>query len=165
MVDIIEVVFWSTAVGVGATVILDLWIALFAKLGMPGPDWAMVGRWVGHMPKGRFVNDDIKRVEPIKGELALGWLVHYGTGIAYGLILVAIQGRGWLEEPTIMPALILLWVSLIAPYFLMMPGLGEGIAASKTKRPNFERMQSVVGHSIFAIGMFLSAWAIRSLFG
>lgn len=42
----------ALAIGVGATVVLDLWNLFLARfLNMPGPNWAMVGRWIGHFPR------------------------------------------------------------------------------------------------------------------
>lgn len=163
MVRVIEATLWASIIGIGATVILDLWIAAGSRLlGIRGPDWALVGRWFGHMPSGRFVQEDIVQASPIRGELALGWIVHYVTGIAYGLILVSLWGDEWLRQPTILPPMILLWAFLIAPFFMMMPGMGEGIAASKTPKPNFERLKSVVGHSVFGLGMYLTAQLIKN---
>ena len=36
------------AVGIGATALMDLWLLLLARLGVPTTGFAMVGRWVGH---------------------------------------------------------------------------------------------------------------------
>jgi len=132
-------------------------------MGISGPDWAMVGRWVGHMPSGHFTHADIYRSAPVRGERALGWAVHYATGVIYGWLLVALWGVEWLREPTLFPPMLLLWLCLVAPYFVMMPGMGEGIAASRTKHPNIERVKSVVGHSVFGLGMYLTAVVFNAL--
>lgn len=154
----------AAAAGIGATIILDLWIAMGSRLlGISGPDWAMVGRWVGHMPSGRFTHADISQAPSVRGELAIGWTVHYAIGVIYGWLLVVLCGSGWLQEPTLLPPLLLLWVFLVAPYFVMMPGMGEGIAASRTKRPNLERVKSVIGHSVFGFGLYLTAAAFSAL--
>ncbi len=159
-----ETIVWASVTGIGATVILDLWIAAGSRFfGISGPNWAMVGRWVGHMPAGRFIHENIGQAAPVKGELALGWIVHYVIGIAYGLLLVALWGEEWLKQPAIFPPMLLLWVFLIAPYFVMMPGMGKGIAASKAPKPGIERLKSVVGHSVFGIGMYLTALCIVKL--
>jgi hypothetical protein len=56
--------------------------------------------------------------------------------------------------------MILSWLLLVAPYFIMMPGMGSGIAGSKTPKPNVTRFKSVVGHSIFGVGMYATALAL-----
>ncbi|MGB3288604.1 MAG: DUF2938 family protein [Burkholderiaceae bacterium] len=164
MAEIIEIALQASVIGIGATVILDLWIAAGSRfLGISGPNWAMVGRWVGHMQSGCFTHESIGAASPIRGELALGWIVHYVTGIAYGLILVALWGDGWLRQPTMLPPMLLLWAFLVAPYFVMMPGMGQGILASKALKPNLERLKSVIGHSVFGVGMYLTALLIKGI--
>lgn len=39
-------------IGVGATVIMDLWGILLRRLGIATLNFAMVGRWVGHLLRG-----------------------------------------------------------------------------------------------------------------
>ena len=117
----------------------------------------MVGRWLGHMLKSEFVQTNIGQAEPVPGEHALGWTFHYVIGIAYGLLLVAIWGAGWLRQPGIAEPLILALALLVLPYFVMMPGMGMGMAGSRTPKPNVTRLKSVIGHSMFGIGMYLTA--------
>ena len=50
--------------------------------------------------------------------------------------------------------MILAWVLLVAPYLMMMPGMGMGIAGSRTPKPNVTRLKSVMGHSVFGLGMY-----------
>jgi hypothetical protein len=91
---------------------------------------------------------------PFKGELAIGWIAHYAIGIGYGLPLLGLWGKVWLERPTLLPPMILAWVLLVAPYLMMMPGMGVGIARSRTPKPNVMRLKSVIGHSVFGLGMY-----------
>jgi Protein of unknown function (DUF2938) len=43
------------------------------------------------------------------------------------------------------------------PFFIMQPGLGAGIAASRTPKPNASRLRSVVSHFVFGVGLYASA--------
>ena len=54
---------------------------------------------------------------------------------------------------------------LVASYFIMMPGMGAGIAGGKTPNPNVTRLKSVVGHSVFGLGMYVTALAAAAAFG
>jgi len=156
--DEAEIIVRAILVGIGGTIMLDLYALLLQRFfNVPATNWAMVGRWVGHMPKGRFVQSNLGRADPVPGEHALGWVVHYVIGSAYGLLLVAIWGAGWLREPGIGAPLILALALLVLPYFVMMPGMGMGVAASRTPKPNVTRLKSVAGHSVFGIGMYLTA--------
>ena len=69
-----ELVVKAALVGIGGTIVLDLGALFMARvMGRPATDWAMVGRWFGNMPRGRFVQETMTTAEPVKGELAIGW--------------------------------------------------------------------------------------------
>ena len=70
-------------IGIGATAVLDTWLILLARMGVPTLNFAFIGRWVGHLFRGRFSHEAIARAEPVAGELAWGWLAHYAIGIAF----------------------------------------------------------------------------------
>jgi hypothetical protein len=44
-----------------------------------------------------------------------------------------------------------------APFFLMQPGMGAGIAASRTPRPAAARLHSLINHAVFGLGLYLAA--------
>ena len=159
----VDIFIKAALIGAGGTVVLDLWALIMARvLKMPATNWPMVGRWIGNMPRGQFVQENMAAARPVKGEATIGWIAHYAIGIGYGLLLLAIWGRPWIVRPTLLPPMTLAWALLVAPYFIMMPGMGSGIAGSKTPKPNVARLKSVVGHSIFGLGMYATAVALAS---
>lgn len=148
----------AVPIGIGGTVALDAWAQLLQRaFGIPATNWALVGRWLGHMPSGKFVHASIAQAAPVSGERALGWGFHYGIGISYGLLLVALWGADWLRQPDALAPVMLSLALLVAPYFVRMPGLGLGLAASKTPQPNITRLKSVAGHTVFGLGMYATA--------
>jgi hypothetical protein len=156
-----ELLFKAALVGIGGTIVLDLWALFMTRvMGLSEPDWAMLGRWFGNMPRGQFVQETMTKAEPVKGEMAIGWIAHYAVGVGYGLLLLAFWGRDWMGRPTLLRPMILAWVLLVAPYFVRMPGMGMGIAGSRTPKPNVTRLKSVMGHSIFGLGMYATAMAL-----
>ena len=157
-----EFVLRAGYIGVGATVILDLWTALLARFGVASTNWGMVGRWLGHIPRGRFVHDNIAAAAPVPGERMLGWTAHYVTGVVYAGLLLAIVGVDWARAPTLLPALVFGVVTVAAPFFIMQPGMGAGVAASKTPKPNAARLKSLATHTVFGLGLYAAA-AIAAL--
>lgn len=87
-------------VGVGATVVMDVWSVVLRKLGVPTLNYALVGRWVGHWGRGQFVHANIAQAAPVRGEVPLGWGIHYAVGIVFAALLIGIQGVAWLHAPT-----------------------------------------------------------------
>lgn len=146
------------AIGIGATLLMDGWSILRKRLlGMPSLDYALVGRWIGHMPRGQFHHAAIGKAEPIAAERALGWLVHYLTGILFAALLIGAAGRDWLCAPTLLPALVLGLATVLLPFLLMQPAFGLGIAAAKTAHPGKARFHSALTHLIFGAGLYLAA--------
>ncbi len=152
----------SIAIGVGATVVFDLWALLLkAVFGVPRPNWALVGRWFLHLGHGRVFHDDIAKARPFGHELAAGWIGHYLVGILFAIILLLVAPRGWTEQPTLTPALIVGLVTVGAGWFLLQPGMGAGIAASKRPNANQVRALNIIGHVVFGLGLYVSALLIR----
>jgi hypothetical protein len=158
MTEGVESILRALLIGAGATVVLDLWgLLLKHAFGVPSSSWSMVGRWVGHFPRGRFRHDSIAAASPVGGELALGWLTHYATGIVYGGLLLALCGLEWARQPTLLPALVVGIATVAAPFFLMQPGMGAGIAGSRTPNPGQVRLRSLMNHTVFGFGLYLAA--------
>ena len=63
-----------------------------------------------------------------------------------------------LDRPTLVPALTVSSATLVAPFLVMQPAMGAGIAASKTPRPNVARLRSIVTHTAYGFGLYGSAW-------
>jgi hypothetical protein len=151
---------YAALTGAGATVVMDIWtLARKRLLGIPAADYGLVGRWFGHMAQGRFRHDRITASPAVKGERLIGWTAHYATGIAFAAVLLAIWGLDWVRQPTLGPALIVGIGSVAAPFLLMQPGMGAGIAARRAPRPNAARLQSIVTHAIFGFGLYAAGWA------
>ena len=162
MVGFLEFGVRAVAIGVGATLVMDLW-AIFLKrcFGTPSLDYAMVGRWLGHFPQGRFRHPNIAQADPVPGERILGWCAHYAIGITFAALLLAIWGLDWARHPTFFPPVFIGVVTVVAPFFIMQPGMGAGVAASKTPHPNIARIRSLAAHTVYGLGLYLSAlfWA------
>lgn len=145
--------------GAGATAVMDLWALIRKRLqGIPQLDYGLVGRWLAYLMRGRFRHDAIAATPPVRGERLIGWLAHYLTGVTFAAILLAVWGIEWVCRPTIGPALIVGIGSVAAPFLLMQPGMGAGIAASRTPRPGIARRRSLVTHGVFGLGLYLAGW-------
>jgi hypothetical protein len=147
-------------IGIGATVVMDVWLTLLKRMGVQTLDFAFIGRWVGHLFRGRFVHASIKKAQPIPGELMLGWFTHYATGIAFAGLLVGIYGIAWTSNPSLLPAVLVGISTVVAPLFVMQPAMGSGFAASKTPTPLKNCIRSGVNHSVFGLGLYLSAFFV-----
>lgn len=151
--------------GVGATAVMDLWsIARSATLGMAPPNYALVGRWIAYMKAGRFRHDNIAAATPIPNERFIGWAIHYLIGVLFAGLLLSIWGLAWIQQPTLGPALIIGIGTVAAPFLIMQPGMGAGVAASRTPRPISARLHSMINHAVFGFGLYAAGWIAHGLY-
>jgi hypothetical protein len=149
---------YTLAVGIGATALLDLWgLARKPLLGMATPDYAPLGRWIGHMRHGRFRHASIFAVAPVPGERLIGWVAHYATGVVFAGFTASVGGAAWVQHPTPGLALAIGVSTVAAPFLLVQPAMGAGIAAARTPKPAAARVQSLVTHTVFGIGLYFAA--------
>ena len=143
-------------VGIGATAVLDIWLILLGRMGVPTLNFAFVGRWVGHLTRGTMAHAGIASSTPIRGELALGWFTHYAIGISFAWALLLMQGMSWARQPTLWPCLLFGVCTVLMPLFVMQPAMGAGFASSKTPTPAKNVIRSVANHAVFGLGLYLS---------
>lgn len=146
--------------GIGATACMDAWLMLLKRLGVPTLNFAFIGRWVGHLLHGQITHAAIAKSAPVRGELAWGWLTHYAVGVAFAGVLLALQGAAWVRSPTLLPALAVGMGTVAAPLLVMQPAMGSGFAASRTPTPLKNCLRSLANHTVFGLGLYLSALVI-----
>jgi hypothetical protein len=162
---IMDVLLMAVVTGAGATAVMDLWaLARRRLLGTPLPNYALVGRWLAWMLRGRFRHDAIAAAPAVRGERPIGWIAHYLIGVSFAALLLGVWGLEWIERPALGPALAVGLGTVAAPFLLMHPGMGAGIAARRTPRPGAARRQSLVNHTVFGLGLYAAGWVASLLF-
>lgn len=152
----------AAALGIGATLIMDGW-NLFLKraFGIASLSYCLLGRWVLHMPEGTFRHLSIRTAARKPWECSFGWLAHYTIGVAFAITFVALTSAEWLARPTPLGPVVFGLVTVAAPFLLMQPSLGLGIASSRAPHPSRARAKSLATHFVFGVGLYLSALAVR----
>ena len=158
MTEAVELLARGALIGAGGAALMDAW-ALVARraFNVQGLDYAMLGRWIGHFPRGRFFHDRITTAHPVRGERPLGWAAHYSIGIAFAYLLLALFGADWATAPTIGPAMAIGLGTILAPWFVMQPAMGAGVAASRTPSPAAARLRNLATHTVYGLGLYASA--------
>ena len=157
----VEIIINAAALGIGATLFMDLVAAIKTRaFKIPSLDYRLVGRWLGHMLQGQFRHTSIAAAAPMRNERLAGWGFHYLTGIIFAAALVAVAGSAWLQHPSLLPALITGVISVAAPWLIMQPAWGMGIAAANTPKPWVARQRSLVTHLTFGLGLYITGLAL-----
>jgi hypothetical protein len=154
----------TVAIGIGATLVMDLW-NLFLKrvFGIPSLNYCLLGRWLRHMPEGRFRHASITATPQKPLECTVGWIAHYTIGVVLALTFIGVASSEWLARPTLLPAVLYGIGTVVFPYFLMQPSFGLGIAASRAPDPTQARVKSLVTHTVFGLGLYVCALGVSSV--
>ncbi len=151
----------AVAIGVGASLLMDVWNLLLKRaFGIPSLNYCLLGRWIGHMPRGTFRHASIQLAPQMPIECIVGWVAHYtiGAGLAVGFLFVV--SRAWLLKPELLPAVLWGMGTAVFPFFVMQPAMGLGIAASRTPHPMQARAKSLATHTVFGVGLYGCAHAL-----
>ena len=147
----------AVVVGVGATAFMDMFAWLQRHVfKIHGLNYALVGRWVIGLRNGQFFHNTILQSPPQRHERAIGWLVHYGIGVFFVLLMLMFMGKDWFLAPNLLNPLVIGVLSLCAPFFVMQPAFGFGVAASKTPSPWVARQRSLIAHLSFGAGIYVA---------
>ncbi|MFC4250770.1 DUF2938 family protein [Sinimarinibacterium flocculans] len=126
---------------------------------------------MGHMPHRRFRHAAIAATPPMPSELAIGWVTHYLTGIAFAALLLLTGGMTLLQEPTIGPTLIAGLGSVAVPMSAMQPAMVAGLAAlvalaaRRLPAPRGARIRSLINHTAFAVGLYAAGRVLSGVTG
>jgi hypothetical protein len=156
----------AIAIGIGATLLMDLWNLLLKRaFGIPSLNYCLLGRWLRHMPAGTFRHASISTAPQKSAECAVGWIAHYTIGVVFALVFVALTSGDWLLRPTLLPALLYGIATVVFPFFILQPSLGLGVAGSRTPKPTRARLKSLATHTVFGVGLYLCALGFSDLRG
>lgn len=154
----------TAAIGVGATLAIDLWNLLLRRaFGLASLSTCVLGRWLCYMPSGVFRHASLAKAPSRPGECAIGLAAHYGIGVALAAGFLVLASAQWRAQPTMLPALAYGIATLVFPFFVMQPAFGLGIASARTPRPAQARLKSLGTHTVFGAGLYLCAWGVQYL--
>jgi hypothetical protein len=154
-------VAYAIPIGIGATLVMDLWNLLLRRaFSIPSLDYCLLGRWVRHMQEGTLKHASITAAPRKSFECAVGWITHYTIGVTFALVLVVLTSGAWLARPTLLLALLYGIGTVVFPFFIMQPSLGLGVAASRTPKPMQARLKSLVTHTVFGVGLYVCSLGV-----
>ncbi len=152
-----EQLFQILVLGIGATIFMDIWLFILMQLNIPTLNFALLGRWIGWIFKGKIRHHPISQSPQIQHESLLGWCTHYSVGVLFAFIFILFMGETWLIQPEFYSAFAFGLITVLVPFLIMQPALGAGIAAANTPQPWLNRLKSLINHGIFGCGLYLAA--------
>lgn len=156
MTNIVLPIMSTMFVGIGATLTMDLWAFILKYAFKITPsDFCLVGRWIRYMQEGIYQHTGIASAMPKSQECTIGWIAHYVTGVVFAIAFIALAGNEWLQRPALIPAIVFGIVTVAAPFLVLQPALGLGLAASRASNPVQARLRTLMNHTVFGIGLYL----------
>ena len=77
----------AAVIGLGATLLIDLWALVLQRVfGVQSLNYCFLGRWVLHIPAGRFAHENIAKSPAKPHECTMGWVVHYSIGATFAAV-------------------------------------------------------------------------------
>jgi hypothetical protein len=131
--------------------------------GIPPANWAMIGRWFAYLPRGQMVHRPIGATAEVRGELALGWAMHYLVGLAYGFAYLGLLVYGLDRPPSLLNGAVFGAASVAIAWFIMQPGIGIGVMGRLTPNPAVPILNALASHVIYGLALFAGAWLAASL--
>jgi hypothetical protein len=150
-------------VGVVANIVTDIYEILLERSLGKSRDWHLVGRWVANLGRGIFRHDEIVDTPTVRFELALGWVFHYLVAIVFAQVYLQFLAAVLEQPPSLLNGLAFGVITVLAPWLILIPGLGGGFFGSKTGRPIFVCAASLSVHAVFGIGLYLGVLAYRAI--
>lgn len=164
MNETLELLARATIMGVAGSAAIDIWSATIRRtFHVSTLDYRLLGRWIGHMREGRLRHQRIGAAAPVPGEAVIGWAAHYAVGIAFAALLLGFAGSDWTAHPTLLPPMLVGIGTVAAPWFVMQPAFGAGVAGSRTPKPWPGRLRNLGTHTVYGLGLYASALATSVL--
>jgi len=146
-----------------ATITMDMALVAAARLGGSAfasdrldPD--MIGRWAAGLLRGRWRRGDITSEPGQRGELALGLLTHYTTGVILTEAFLLLPRRGN-RRPSFPGGTAFGIATSALPLLVMFPSMGYGWLGLRTGDAARLNRIMLLGHIAFGVGIGL--WAPR----
>ncbi len=146
-------IFFKTAItGIGATLVMDLW-SLY-KIPAQSTAAKLCAGWaLDFMVAQRKVLASYDCLNAANTrEMFTGWVFHYLIGVIFAFVPLMLSATVWLSEPSLNIGILAGLSTLFAPFMILQPAFGFGIAASRTPRPWLARLLSLLTHLAYGEG-------------
>jgi hypothetical protein len=115
----------------------------------------VIGRWVTDSVRGRWRHGNITREPARRGELALGLLTHYVTGIVLTQVYLLPPRRGT-GRRRFLGATAFGIATAVAPFFVLFPSIAYGLFGHRSSDAARVIPITLIGHTAFGVGIGLT---------
>jgi hypothetical protein len=118
----------------------------------------MIGRWAAGLARGRWRHADIRMAPAQRGEVGLGLLTHYTTGIILTQAFLMLP-RGETGRASLPGGMAYGIATSVLPLLVMFPSMGYGWCGLRSGEAMRIFRIMLLGHAAFGLG--IGVWAPR----
>jgi len=153
----IMIVLESILMGIFATFIMDILARYLVKINFiisfVTPE--AIGRWSLYIFRGKLKHENIYKTPALHNEKIWSFISHYLIGIVLAGIYLFLEMNVPIIRDHIWMTLIFGIVTVLLPWFWLLPGIGLGVMASNSSKQPLIIRTSIVNHTNFGLGLFL----------
>lgn len=152
--------------GIFATFFMDFLAGILArrKLIYPFISPEAIGRWFLYIFRGKLIHKDINQTPELKNEKLWCLISHYLIGIALAGVYLFLESTEPIIQEQIWMPLIFGIVTVLFPWFWLLPSIGLGFMASKSSIRSLIIRTNLVNHTNFGLGLFIWVVSFHRLF-
>ncbi len=156
-----ELLLWPIVGGIVGTLFMDIADKIMERTNFTmgaacgGP--RALGRWFLGLFSGHFVHENIIESSPVKNEVAVGWIFHYGLGagvaLTYPLLYFVLDVP--MPQNHLVPGLLWGLATAVLPWFTNFPGFGWGFFGTNAPKGMRPLMAPAIAHTCYGLGVGL----------
>ena len=160
------IVIETILMGTFATYFMDFFAGILAKRKFIYPfiSQEAIGRWFLYIFKGKLIHKDINETPELKNEKLWCLISHYLIGIALAGVYLSLESIFPIFQEQIWISLMFGIVTVLFPWFWLLPSTGFGFMASKSSDRALILRTNLVNHTNFGLGLFIWVISIHRLF-
>ncbi len=151
------IILEAVLMGIFATYFMDLLAGFLSKRNLIYPFISpeAVGRWFLYIFKGKLVHKDINESPKLQNEKLWCLISHYLIGIALAGVYLVLESNISLIREYAWMSLVFGIITICFPWFWLLPSIGIGIMASKSKNRSQILRTNFINHTDFGLGLLI----------
>lgn len=154
------IIIETILMGAFATYFMDFFAGILVrkKIIYPFISQEAIGRWFLYIFRGRLVHKDIYQTPELKNEKVWCLISHYLIGIALAGVYLLLEAMVPILQEQKWISLMFGIVTVIFPWFWMLPSTGFGFMGSKSPDRMRILRTNLANHINFGLGLFI--WVV-----
>lgn len=116
-----------------------------------------LGRYIITVLKGEasFPNPNFSKPPKLQGETWIGISAHIAICLLDAYLYFLLTFKLLNSRPQLMPALLMMWLLMVMPFYLEMPALGLGWAGTDSSSKDILQLRTFICHTFYGAALYV----------